>query len=244
MSNYQHQDVKYISCIDYLKRFWPHPFPIAGKSIILGAIGAGIGIVVTSLCSHAILGSAAFWLIAPVGASSVLIFGIPNSPLAQPWSVTGGNCISALAGIAAFNWIPQPVLACGAAVSTAIILMYFLRCLHPPGGAVALSAILGGDPIHHEGIYYAFNLVLLNSFILMLLALFFNNLTGRRYPHPLTATEAKLDPVIIDVPVTRADLHAALMKGQFIDVDEDDLGDVLLEAEKMARLRTLKKARS
>jgi len=212
--------------------------------LLLGAAGAGIGIVLTSLCSHAILGSAAFWLIAPVGASAVLIFGIPNSPLAQPWSVTGGNCISALAGIAAFNWIPIPALACGAAVSLAIILMYCLRCLHPPGGAVALTAILGGDPAHHEGIYYAFSPVLLNSSILMFLALFFNNLIGRRYPHALSAAEAKPAPVVIDVPVTRADLHAALMKGQFIDVDEDDLQDVLLEAESLARQRASQVARS
>ncbi|MGK3125961.1 HPP family protein [Candidatus Pantoea formicae] len=226
----------------FFKRFWPHPFPVSGIHLFLGAFGAGIGIVLTSLCTHAILGSVPLWLIAPVGASAVLIFAIPNSPLAQPWSVTGGNCISALAGIAAFNWIPEPTLACGVAASLAIILMYGLRCLHPPGGAVALTAILGGDSVHHAGIYYAFSPVLLNSSILMLLALFFNNLMGRRYPHALSSTEVKSAPVVIEVPVTRADLHAALMKGQFIDVDEDDLQDVLIEAEKLARQRTEKES--
>lgn len=244
MFNTHLQEIKTISSLNFIKRFWPHPFPLAGKHLFTGAICAGVGITLTSFCSHAMLGSAAFWLIAPMGASAVLIFGVPNSPLAQPWSVTGGNSISALAGIATFNWITDPALACGVAVGLAIILMYCLRCLHPPGGAVALTAILGGDPVHHAGIYYALCPVLLNSSILMMMALFFNNLTGRRYPHALSAMEEKPVPVLIDVPVTRSDLHAALMKGQFIDIDEDDLQDILVEAENIARKRRCQEIRS
>jgi len=73
-----------------------------------------------------------------MGASSVLLFAVPASPLAQPWSIVGGNFVSALVGIGCAHWIPDPALAATLAVGLAIIAMFQLRCLHPPGGAMGM----------------------------------------------------------------------------------------------------------
>lgn len=218
----------------FLGRLWPHPLVVAKKQIVLASLGAAFGLVVTSLFSRWLLGEVNPWFVAPMGASAVLLFGVPNSPLAQPWSILGGNVFSALIGVTVGLWLPQPAIACGVAVGLAIALMYALRCLHPPGGAVALTAIVGGAGIHQEGYYYVFSPILINSLCLALLAIVFNNLAGRRYPHPLSAAESKPAPVSFDVPITRDDLHDALLAGQFLDIDEEDLQALLQQAEQIA----------
>ncbi len=125
--------------------------------------------------SHWLLGEVNLWFIAPMGASAVLLFGVPSSPLAQPWSIVGGNVLSALIGVTVGMLVPDAALACGLAAALAIAGMYFLRCLHPPGGAVALTAILGGAGVHSEGYHFVLTPVLLNSLMLALLAIVFNN---------------------------------------------------------------------
>nr|MBA2815591.1 HPP family protein [Candidatus Pantoea persica] len=119
--------------------------------------------------------------------------------------------------------IPYAPLACGIAASLAIAVMFQLRCLHPPSGAVSLKAILGGGGVQQLGYQFMLTPVLLNSLCLALLALVFNNLAGRRYPHPLAAAELKSQPVALDVPITHDDLHQALAEGELLDIDEDDL---------------------
>lgn len=223
----------------FFGRLKPHPLPVARKQRVLASVGAGLGLAITSLFSHWVLGEVNLWFVAPVGASAVLLFGVPNSPLAQPWSIVGGNFISALVGITVGMWIDNPALACGIAACLSIALMFKLHCLHPPGGAVALTAVLGGQAIQDTGYMFAFSPVLLNSVSLALLAILFNNLAGRRYPHPLAAGEPPPPPVAITVSITRSDLHEALMAGQLLDIDEDDLQEVLLKAEQIAERRQL-----
>ena len=133
--------------------------------------------------------------------------------------------------------VPDAALACGLAAALAIAGMYFLRCLHPPGGAVALTAILGGAGVHSEGYHFVLTPVLLNSLMLALLAIVFNNLVGRRYPHPLAAEEVKSRAVPLGISVTREDIHAALLEGQFLDIDEDDVQELLENIEQQARQR-------
>ena len=82
----------------FLGRLKPHALPVARRHIVLGSIGAGTGLAVTSMFSHWLLGEVNLWFIAPMGASAVLLFGVPSSPLAQPWSIVGGNVLSALIG--------------------------------------------------------------------------------------------------------------------------------------------------
>ena len=77
-----------------------------------------------------------------------------------------------------------------------------------------------------------------NAVLLAVLAIIFNNLAGRRYPHPLASAEAKSVNLPIDaVSIIRADLHEALMQGELFDIDEDDLQEILLRAEQLAHQR-------
>ncbi|WP_455845809.1 HPP family protein [Pantoea agglomerans] len=230
--------VTWISSVrTFLARLWPHPLPGGKKQMVIASIGAGLGLMITSLTSHWLLGEVNLWFVAPMGASAVLLFGLPNSPLAQPWSIVGGNLVAGVVGVTTALWVPHPALACGIAACVTIALMFQLRCLHPPSGAVALTAILGGNGVQQLGYHFILTPVLLNSVCLALLALLFNNLAGRRYPHPLAATETKAPPVVIDVPITREDLHQALESGEVLDIDEDDLQQLLQRAEEIAILR-------
>lgn len=220
----------------FLGRLKPHALPVAKKHILLGSIGAGTGLAVTSMFSHWLLGEVNLWFIAPMGASAVLLFGVPSSPLAQPPSIVGGNVLSALIGVTVGLLVPDTAIACGLAAALAIAGMYFyVVCIHR--GAVALTAILGGAGVHSEGYQFVLTPVLLNSMMLALLAIVFNNLVGRRYPHPLAAEEVKPNVVPMGIAVTREDIHAALMEGQFLDIGEDDVQELLENIEQQARLR-------
>ena len=116
-------------------------------------------------------------------ASAVLLFAVPASPLAQPWSIMGGNTVSALVGVSCALLLGPTGLAAGLAGVLAIAFMFSLRCLHPPGGAVAMTAVLGGSAVTHLGYQFAFWPVALNSALMLLAALLFNRLARRRYPH-------------------------------------------------------------
>jgi CBS-domain-containing membrane protein len=104
-------------------------------------IGAGVALLMAGL---AMRGMGLGWLIAPFGASAVLVYAVPNSPLAQPWSVVMGNTLSALVALGVLIALPQPEAAVPLAVGLAIAAMLAARALHPPGGAVALLVALGG----------------------------------------------------------------------------------------------------
>ena len=119
------------------------------------------------------------WLMASLGASALLVFVLPGSPMAQPWAVIAGNTLSALVGISCFHLIGQPLLALPAAAALSILGMFVLRCLHPPAAAVSLIVVLG-----HIGSYrYAFFPVMVDSALLILAGAVYSNLTGKPYPN-------------------------------------------------------------
>ncbi len=122
--------------------------------------------------------------VAPVGASAVMIFGIPTSVYAQPRNVIGGHFLSALCGVFAYWLFPQTVIFAGAfAVALAMAVMYTTQTIHPPGGATALLAIIGDERITNLGFSYAFVPCLSNAVILVLCGILINNLSGKRsYP--------------------------------------------------------------
>ena len=124
------------------------------------------------------------FLIGSFGASSVLIYGIINSPLAQPRNLIGGHLICALTGVTIHYIIPHELwLDAALAVSVSIVLMQITKTLHPPGGATALIAIIGSTKIQSLGYFYVISPVLSGVTILLLVALFFNNITAHRsYP--------------------------------------------------------------
>lgn len=167
----------------WLHIFRPAPINARRREMLAGCIGAWIGLTFTEIVSKAALGDLNPWFIAPMGASAVLLFATPSSPLAQPWSIIGGNIVSALIGVTCAHNIGDPGLAASLAVSLAIAAMFALRCLHPPSGAVALTAVLGGPAVLATGYRFVLVPVAINSFFLLAAALLFNNLLRRRYPH-------------------------------------------------------------
>lgn len=122
--------------------------------------------------------------VAPVGASAVMIFGIPASPYAQPRNVIGGHFFSALCGVFAYTIFPDTVIFAGAyAVALSMAVMYATKTIHPPGGATALLAIIGGEQITHLGFGYAFVPCLSNAVILVICGILINNFSKKRsYP--------------------------------------------------------------
>jgi CBS-domain-containing membrane protein len=123
-------------------------------------------------------------LIGSFGASSVLIYGVINSPLAQPRNLIGGHVLCALIGVTVHKILPNEVwLSSALAVSISIVLMQITKTLHPPGGATALIANIGSAKILALGYWYVLCPVLLGASILLLVAIFFNNITSHRsYP--------------------------------------------------------------
>jgi len=119
------------------------------------------------------------WLMASLGASALLVFALPQSPMAQPWAVIAGNTLSALVGITTFHFLDQPMFAIPVAASLSILGMFMLRCLHPPAAAVALIAVLS----HVSSYRYAFFPVMVDSILLIVIGGAYSNLTGKRYPN-------------------------------------------------------------
>ncbi|WP_321926687.1 HPP family protein [Paraburkholderia guartelaensis] len=170
--------------IEWLTSFVPNPAAPQWRERGRRCAGALIGIAFTGLATHVMFGAAGDipLLVAPMGASAVLLFGASDSPLAQPWSILGGNFVSALVGVACAQWIASPVAAASVAVALAICAMFLCRCVHPPSGAVALTAVLGGPAVHALGFHFVLAPIAFQSVALLSAALAFHALTGHRYP--------------------------------------------------------------
>jgi CBS domain-containing membrane protein len=216
---------------------------VSGRERLRGSAGALVGIALTGFVSAFVLHSpvTALWLMAPMGASAVLLFGVPSSPLAQPWSIVGGNLVAALIGVTCAKTIGDPVLAAAAAIFFAVGAMFVLHCLHPPSGAVALTAVLGGADIHAAGYGFVLAPVALNTVLLLVAAVAYNNATGRRYPHTQQQTAPPHPHQTGDaVPTERlgftpTDLQAALKQyDQVLDVSVDDLERLFHQTEMQA----------
>jgi len=149
--------------------------------------GGLVGIVGVILISEAQLGlQGSAVIVSSMGSSAVLLFAVPHGPLSQPWSVVGGHLVSALIGVACAKLVADPVFAASAAVGLAIGAMHYLRCLHPPGGATALGAVIGGEAIQQLGFQFVLTPVLLNTATILLVATLFNYpFPWRRYPSAL-----------------------------------------------------------
>ncbi len=217
-----------------LQRFWPSSITVSKQEVLRMVVGAGLGIFFVAVASRYLGNGVEPWLVAPIGASAVLVFGIPSSPMAHPWSVIGGNTLSALVGVLIVLVIPNNLaVAAALAVAFAIATMLLGRCLHPPGGAAALLVVLMHQP-SLEIVLFPF---LLNAVLLVAAGLLYNNLTGRAYPHHAIADPKNLQPIS---RFTQSDLDAALHHyQQIIDVAPSDLAQLLQYAESAAYQRTL-----
>ena len=231
--------------MSFLKAYWPRPATGSMRDHARAAIGAGLGVLSTGLIAHAVLPGSwqtAVFLIAPMGASAIILFCLPSSPLAQPWSVLGGNLIAATSGVVFTQLLPHhPASAAALAVLVAISMMFALRCLHPPSGAVALTAVLGGDAIHSMGYMFIWWPVLANSLLMILAAWLYHTLTGYRYPVPHVESKPNTPAHMhYQFGFKEEDLQAAL--GEFhevLAVSPEDLQALLQQTELIAYRRKL-----
>lgn len=202
--------------------------PVSHQEKLISATGGFVAIVIVFAISQAFLDTAgSLLLVASMGASAVLLFAVPHGSLSQPWPVLGGHMISALVGVTAFKLVPHPVLAAGLAVGGAIGAMYYLRCLHPPGGATSLLCAIGDETIHALGYKFLITPLLLNVAAILLAALAFNYFFAwRRYPAALSrpATAVPEPEEMGETTLTHADIEYALQKlGSYVDVTEEEL---------------------
>ena len=194
-------------------------------------LGALLGIAITTiLCSLWVDRAGGLpALIAPMGASSVLLFAVPASPLAQPRAFIGGNLISAIIGVSAAKVIPDAMAAAAVAVALSIVLMAASRCLHPPSGAVALTAVLGGPHIVAAGYDFVLMPVLLNTVILLAVAYGYNKLVGRSYPH-IPHPVAHPTPSNVQPRLSQDDYTEVLADyGERLAIGPEDLGQLFEE---------------
>ncbi|KWF71211.1 HPP family protein [Burkholderia pseudomultivorans] len=227
----------------WLHSFIPHSMTLGWRERLRSCAGALVGIATVGVTMRVLPGVPGLvpLLVAPMGASAVLLFAVPASPLAQPWSIIGGNLVAATVGVACAQWIADPVTAAAVAIACAIGGMFALRCVHPPSGAVALTAVVGGPAIHALGFGFVLEPIALQSAILLSAALVYHALTGHRYPHGSARADAK--PQGAAAPArggfTREDLDAVLKRrSEWLDVDPDDLEALLRETEMQAYART------
>lgn len=200
---------------------------ISHRERIITSFGGFCGILGVYFVSDSLLGAHdTAMLVASMGASAVLLFAVPHSALAQPWNVLGGHLVSAFVGVSCAYIIPDTLLAAALSVGGAIVAMHYLRCIHPPGGATALSAVIGGPAVHAMGYTYMLQPVMINAVVILVVAIVFNAMFDYyRYP-AMHARSNKEKTAREDhyPPIAHADLVYALSQiDTLVTVSEEDL---------------------
>ena len=206
---------------------------------LISGIGGFIGILLTMWVSHHYLGvQGAALLVASMGASAVLLFAVPHGALSQPWALLGGHFFSALIGVACAQGVANPLIAAPLAVALAITAMHYLRCTHPPGGATAITAVIGGAQVHELGYQFVLTPVMVNALIMLLAAIAVNYaFPWRRYPASFKRQPGKPDAQNMSAAskLMHNDFEYALRElGTYVDVSEADLSKIYQLAVKHA----------
>lgn len=193
---------------------------------IVATLGGGLAMGLVILISQGALpyhGAPA--VVASMGASAVLLFAVPHGQLSQPWPVIAGHGLSAGIGVNCAKTISSPIVAASCAVGLAIGVMHLFRCIHPPGGATAFTAVMGGEAVREMGFSFAINPVISNAVGMVLLAVMINAFfPWRRYPSRARATT----PSSESTPKAPGPTHEEVIKAvrslnTFVDIDEQDL---------------------
>lgn len=202
--------------------------PLSGAECRRSALGALLGLGFCGVLMH-FMPIGHRWLIAPIGASTVILFTLTQSPLAQPWPVVGSYLVATAAALTSLRLIEFPPLAAAVAIALSVWLMTRLRCIHPPAGALALLLVLDGD-LARIPVNAIAGLVLANLTLVLLAALLINNLLlGRRYPSGRVSSVPNLHGTRDAAPIkrlglTHADLQSAVGSlGTFVDIQEPEL---------------------
>lgn len=171
----------------------------------------------------------AYWLVAPVGASVVILFTMSHSPLAQPWPVIGSYAVATLAGLVSLHFINEPVVAAAVSVALTVWLMAHLNCIHPPGGALAML-LVHEQHGHMASLDHTVALIAANVLVLLVAAVVINNvILLRQYPYRGQAPVRSRHGTDDVEPMQRAGLEhqdldeAVRQLGIFVDVKSDEL---------------------
>ena len=200
---------------------------IGYRELIVSAIGGFFAIAGIFMASYWLFGTDVSVLIVPsMGASAVLLFAAPHAPFSQPWNVVVGHAISAIIGVACWQWIPNLVIAASCSVALAIAAMYLTRSIHPPGGATALAAVIGSEQLHALSFSYEFQPILFNVVVMLLIAIVFNGLFHwRRYPAHSPFREKPVKPKGEGYAAIKHEdfVYALSQIDTFVDITEEDL---------------------
>ena len=203
-----------------VKHFFSNPVNLTFKALFLTTITAFLAILSTAWLTRELSSTSQLILVASMGASAVLLFIVPHSPLSQPWQFVGGQLVSALSGVLSADFVADKVWAAGLAAGLSIFLMLVLRCLHPPGAATALTPVLAPIPVDYDFIVYP---VAINVLIFFIMAVLLNRVVLKNQyplmPKKETGKDIQLKQVLNDMDT-------------FTDVSLDDLNKLLILAEK------------
>jgi CBS domain-containing membrane protein len=195
---------------------------------MIAAAGGGLAIfTLMAVTFWALPAAGAAAVLASMGASAVLLFAVPHGPLSQPWPVIAGHVISAAIGVACAQFISYPLLATACAVGLAIGAMHQFKCIHPPGGATAFTAVMGGIAIHDLGFKFVLFPVLTNAVAMVLLAILINSaFKWRRYPagFSIAPRSSRVVSSAEAAAPTHEEVVAAIKSlDSFVDISEEDL---------------------
>ena len=224
-----------------LRALGPSTAAVPATEALRAGIGAMLGLAAAAGLALAV--SPDLWLgiylIAPFGATSVLIFAAPNSPLAQPWPAILGNTLSALVALLVCRMVANPMLAVPASVGLAIMAMALCRATHPPGGAVAMTVAIGAEKIAPMGLGFAFLPVAAGTTLLVVIAVLYAHATGRRYPFRQFGepnAHGTADPEAPErLGLTEEELSGILVRyNQSLNLGVEDLARLIAAAELQA----------
>ncbi len=201
-------------------------YSVSEREHWISASGGLFGILAVVWLSQVWLGGhGGILLVSSMGSAAVLLFAAPHGAMSQPWPLFGGNLVSAVIGVFCVRWLGnEPMLAAALAVSLSIAAMYGLRCLHPPGGATALSVVLGGETVHALGYGFVLSPVLLNVAAIFAVAVVFNYpFAWRRYPQSRVRPKADAETTRESMISHSSLIYALSQIDTFVDVSEEDL---------------------
>lgn len=219
---------------------------VSYKEKALSAVGGMVAIGLLIWVTHRVVDqSLVVCVIASMGASAVLLFAVPHGQLSQPWPVLAGHGLSAAIGVLCARYLGPGWISAGCAVGLAIAVMHQLKCIHPPGGATALTAVVGGDAVQALGFQYVLWPVLINAVIVLGVAVIFNwPFAWRRYPAVLANRGRLFRPHPSGKERAHEDIVKALQQlDSFVDITESDLVALARITAREREARLLKEAR-
>lgn len=199
---------------------------VSFREKFVSIMGGFLSISILSYIAHATLDEGGtFCFVGSMGASAVLLFAVPHGQLSQPWPVLAGHGLSAAIGVLCARYFSHEWIASGVAVGLSIGVMHQLKCIHPPGGATALTAVIGGDAVRELGFHFIWYPVLISAVLMIVVAIIFNwPFVWRRYPSALSKRRFPLKPHPFGKENTHEDIVKALRAlDSFVDITEADL---------------------